>query len=63
MLPRDDFPEHWSAEQALALYEWLGGVREHLWAHYQTLLAEQYCNAQHDLPLPDPFDIDDDMPF
>ena len=63
MPPLDNIPAHWSAQQALALYEWLGSVREHVWAHYQTLLAEQYCDTQHDLPLLDPFDVDDEMPF
>jgi hypothetical protein len=63
MLPAYDIPPHWSAEQARAVYDWLGTMREQLREHYQTRLAEQPCSPFPDNPDLDDFDIDDDMPF
>jgi hypothetical protein len=58
-------PEHWSAEQALAVYELLDALREQVWDRYGEHITEQMRReyaaqqalAQLDLPL------DDELPF
>jgi len=67
--PRDDhllqLPTDWTAEQALAVYDWLGELSAVVWRHYETpmrdLLAcepERRAPAQQDL-----FGFDDPIPF
>ena len=53
----------WSPEQAVAVFEFLDELREHVWARYglqiQQVLRDQRCTA-----VPDTDDIDDaDVPF
>ena len=58
-------PDHWSAEQALAVYELLDALREQVWDHYGEQITErmrreyaaQQALAQLELPL------DDELPF
>jgi hypothetical protein len=58
-------PPHWSPEQAIAVFEILDELREHVWARYglqiQQVLRDQYSTA---VPAADDIDIDDaDVPF
>jgi hypothetical protein len=58
-------PDHWSAEQALAVYELLDALREQVWEGYGEQItermrreyAEQQALAQLELSL------DDELPF
>ncbi len=58
-------PTHWSPEQAVAVFEILDELREHVWALYglqiQQVLRDQRSTA---IPATDDIDIDDaDVPF
>jgi hypothetical protein len=58
-------PTHWSPEQAVAVFEILDELREHVWARYglqiQQVLRDQRSTA---LPAAGDIDIDDaDVPF
>ena len=66
---RDDLliqlPSHWTAEEALAVYDWLTDISAAVWRHYETpmrdLLArepERRDPAQQDL-----FGFDDPIDF
>jgi hypothetical protein len=39
-------PDYWTAEQALAVVEFIGDVREAIWAHYGDELIDAY-REQH----------------
>ena len=58
-------PTHWSPEQAVAVFEILDELREHLWACYglqiQQVLGDQRSTA---VPAAGDIDIDEaDVPF
>ena len=58
-------PTDWSPEQAVAVFEILDELREHIWAHYglqiQQVLREQRSTM---IPAADGIDIDDaEVPF
>jgi hypothetical protein len=58
-------PTHWSPEQAVAVFEILDALREHVWARYgvqiQQVLRDERGTA---VPATDDIDIDDaDVPF
>lgn len=58
-------PTHWSPEQAVAVFEILDELREHLWARYglqiQQLLRDERSTA---VPATHDVDIDEaDVPF
>ena len=58
-------PTHWSPEQAVAVFEILDELREHVWACYglqiQQVLRDERCTAA---PAADDIDIDEaDVPF
>jgi hypothetical protein len=58
-MPTMPIPEHWSAREALAVYEFVDELRELIWIRYgpelQALLqAEQQAEAE---------DFDDDLNF
>jgi hypothetical protein len=58
-------PTHWSPEQAVAVFEILDELREHVWARYglqiQQLLRDQ-CSTG--VPTAGDIDIDEaDVPF
>jgi hypothetical protein len=63
MLPLQEIPQHWSTAQALAVYEWLDGLRERVWDCYGEQIQAHYRSEQQDSLQPDLFDVDDDMPF
>ena len=58
-------PDHWTPEQALAVYELLNDLAESIWNRYEIPLIElltgeldQDNNSQYD-----PVDFDDPIPF
>ncbi len=58
-------PTHWSPEQAVAVFEILDELREHVWARYglqiQQVLRDERLTAQ---PAARDIDIDEgDVPF
>lgn len=58
-------PTHWSPEQAIAVFEILDELREHIWAHYglqiQQVLRDERSTA---VPAVGDIDIDEaDVPF
>jgi hypothetical protein len=58
-------PTHWSPEQAVAVFEILNELREHVWARYglqiQQVLRDECGTA---VPAADDIDIDEaDVPF
>lgn len=64
-MPTFDIPEHWSAEQALAVHDFLQELLQHIWDQYDQPLIEliqpqldRLDDSQLDL-----FDPDDDIPF
>ena len=58
-------PEHWSAEQALAVWEFLDEVTRRVWDRYQVQLIELIRGDldQDDDTQLDLFDPDDTIPF
>lgn len=60
-------PDHWTSEQALAVYDFLDELSQQLWARYQLelipLLEPDFQPPQpHTLQL-DLFESWDDLPF
>ena len=60
-----NLPDHWSPEQALAVFELLNDLTESIWIRYEIPLIElltdeleQNNSSQHDL-----FDFDDPISF
>ena len=63
MLPPPNIPDHWSAEQALAVYDWLNSLCELIWERYREPIQQQYRLDQQGDPQPDFFfDNDDEEP-
>jgi hypothetical protein len=60
-----EIPEHWSAEQALAVWEFLEEVAGLVWERYERPLIELIRpDLDHeDGPPLDFCDLDDDIPF
>ena len=58
-------PQHWSDEQALAVWDLLDEIARCVWDRYEPplieLLRPDLEEAQHDQP--DLFDPDDEIPF
>ena len=58
-------PTHWSPEQAVAVFEILDELREHVWARY-GLQIQQVLRDQRTMAVPAAGDIDideADVPF
>ncbi len=64
-----DIPHHWSAEQALAVYELLEALGQSVWDTYQTPLVELIQSQLDEQHTTDPGspgqtdDFNDDIPF
>ena len=60
-----ELPQHWSAEQALAVWECLEALSRLVWEHYQWQLLELIKPElqEQDSNQLDLFDPDDDIPF
>ena len=58
-------PDHWTPEQALAVYELLNDLAASIWNSYQPQLLELIVpEIEHDdASQPDLFDFDDPLPF
>ena len=63
-------PENWSAEQALAVYDFCSDLQELVWRRYRDVLVDPMLQAQHHAPGSTPTDtrtyplgFDDDPPF
>jgi len=58
-------PAYWSAEQAMAVFELLDELRDHIWARYELQLIEAYSEQYQ--PPPAAVDarapVDGDDPF
>lgn len=56
-------PTHWSPEQAVAVFEILDELREHVWARY-GLQIQQVLRDERGTAVPAADDIDEaDVPF
>ena len=61
----NNIPNHWSADQALAIYEFLGQIQQQIWDRYESELIDLLCadletmNAEQ----PDLFEFNDAIPF
>ena len=61
-----ELPEHWSGEQALAVWELLTELADRVWARYELALIELIdadSGPQRDPNQPDLFDPDDSIAF
>ena len=58
-------PDHWTPEQALAVYEMLNELAASIWDSYQPQLLELIVPEieQDEASQPDLFDFDDPIPF
>ncbi len=58
-------PDHWSPEQALAVYELLNDLATSIWNAYEPQLLELIIPEieQNDTSQLDLFDFDDPIPF
>jgi hypothetical protein len=59
-------PDYWSPEEALAVFDFIDNLREHIWARYgpdiQELCARDHITL-HDNSQPDLFAPNDPLPF
>ena len=60
-----NIPDDWSPEQALAIYELLAVLNEHVWQRYELQLIELLAPQidEDDTLQSDLFELDDDIPF
>ncbi len=58
-----EIPTDWSAEQAMAVFELLDALREHVWAHYELTLIEAYRDDLSPDPGIDATNLPDDPLF
>ena len=61
-------PDYWSAEEALAVYEFIDALRDEIWSRYDLrlieLLREERGTAGEDRAEPHGADdFDDEVPF
>jgi hypothetical protein len=65
-MTRQQIPDYWSPEEALAVYEFIDDLLARIWACYglriQELCAREHI-TRHDLSQPDLFAPDDPLPF
>jgi hypothetical protein len=66
MLPDPKIPDYWTAEQALAVYDFLDGLRERVWDRYGVQITErmrfEYEEQQKRAQL-ELFPFNDEIPF
>ncbi len=57
-------PDYWSAEQALAVYEFLSNLEQQIWDRYELQLYELLRpELDVDIDQLDLFDFNDEIPF
>ena len=61
----NNIPNHWSAEQALAIYEFLGEIQQQIWDRYELQLINLLCLDLDgtDADQLDLFELNDPIPF
>jgi hypothetical protein len=61
----NNIPNHWSAEQALAIYELLGQIQQQIWDRYEPQLIDLLCADLETMNAdqPDLFEFNDAIPF
>ncbi len=66
MLPDPKIPDYWTAEQALAVYDFLDDLRERVWDRYGEHITErmrfEYEEQQRRAQL-ELFPFNDEIPF
>ncbi len=64
-MPPFEIPDHWSAQEALAVYELLNDIAEQIWERYELQIIEllQPELDQDDDEQLDLFDFNDDIPY
>ncbi len=65
-MTRQQIPDYWSPEEALAVYEFIEDLLARIWAsdglRIQELCAREHI-TRHDFSQPDLFAPDDPLPF
>lgn len=64
-MPRFEIPNHWSAQEALAVYQLLNDIAEQIWERYDHQIIELLrpeLDRDDDEQL-DLFDFNDDIPY
>ncbi len=61
----NNIPNNWSAEQALAIYEFLGEIQQQIWERYELQLIDLLCADldEMDTDQIDLFELNDPIPF
>ncbi len=61
----NDIPDYWSAEQALAVYEFLSDLQQGIWERYELQLFEllRPDSEEGDTDQLDLFEFNDKIPF
>ncbi len=61
----NNIPNHWSAEQALAIYEFLAQIQQQIWDRYESELIDLLCADLETMNAdqPDLFEFNDTIPF
>ena len=60
----NELPDYWSAEQALAVYEFLSDLEQQIWDRYELQLYELLRpDLEVDIDQLDLFDFNDEIPF
>jgi hypothetical protein len=66
-MPLNNIPNNWSAEQALAIYEFLAEIQHQIWDRYELQLIDLLCADldERDTHQIDLFELNDDdsIPF
>jgi hypothetical protein len=60
-----DLPQHWSPEQAFAVWAFLDDIAHHIWLRYQLQIMQEFSAdiEVHQTAQLDLFDPDDPIPF
>jgi len=61
----NNIPDYWSADQALAIYEFLDDLQQRIWSHYELQLVELLRTDLDDVDTTqmDLFEFKDNIPF
>ncbi len=61
----NDIPDYWSAEQALAVYEFISELQQQIWERYELQLFELLRQdlEEVDSDQLDLFEFNDEIPF
>jgi hypothetical protein len=64
-MPLNNIPNNWSAEQALAIYEFLAELQQQIWDRYELQLIDLLCAEldERDTHQIDLFELKDDDPI